>query len=126
MGLDITAYRKLTPEVGAPAQDDWSDDDWDRYYTPGGSLKWSEQAQGVRDGRRWWRGRFPLSAPNRPPQRRPAHMARIVHCWADGPRTTDDVGTTCMLEDGHEGPHEWTRDDQISIRFAPVVTPADS
>ena len=41
----------------------------------------------------------------------------IVHCWEDGPRTDDDCGTTCMLLDGHEGPHEWTRDDQVSVRF---------
>lgn len=44
---------------------------------------------------------------------------RIVHCWEDGPRTEDGRGQTCMLLDGHKGPHEWTRDDEIRVRFAP-------
>jgi len=48
---------------------------------------------------------------------------RIVHCWEDGPRTDDDCGTTCMLLDGHDGPHEWTRDDEIVIQFLPQVKP---
>jgi hypothetical protein len=43
---------------------------------------------------------------------------RVVHCWEDGPRTEDDCGTTCMLLNGHSGPHKWTRDDQIGIKFA--------
>lgn len=41
----------------------------------------------------------------------------VVHCWADGPRTEDDCGTTCMLLDGHTGPHQWTRDDGIGVSF---------
>jgi len=44
---------------------------------------------------------------------------REVHCWEDGPQTEDGCSTTCMLIGGHEGPHEWTRDDQIGISFAP-------
>lgn len=44
---------------------------------------------------------------------------RVVHCWADGPETEDGVGTTCMLLHGHDGPHVWTRDDEIGIRFEP-------
>lgn len=43
---------------------------------------------------------------------------KIVHCWEDGPRTLDDIGTTCMREDGHGGEHEWTRDDQLTVRFS--------
>ena len=39
------------------------------------------------------------------------------HCWEDGPLEEDGCSTTCMLERGHEGPHEWTRDDQIGIFF---------
>lgn len=42
-----------------------------------------------------------------------------VHCWEGGPDTEDGCPTTCMLLDGHEGPHEFTRDDQIGITFAP-------
>jgi hypothetical protein len=42
-----------------------------------------------------------------------------VHCWEDGPRTDDDCGQTCMLEHGHDGPHEWTRDDEIVLAFRP-------
>lgn len=45
---------------------------------------------------------------------------RIVHCWEDGPRETDDCGTTCMLLHGHDGPHEWTRDDEIGVLFVPA------
>ena len=43
--------------------------------------------------------------------------SRIVHCWAGGPYTDDGMSTTCMLLDGHEGKHEYTRDDNISVRF---------
>ena len=49
-----------------------------------------------------------------------------LHCWEDGPRvmrTDSDVGTTCMLEAGHDGPHKWTRDDQITVSFAPKEKP---
>lgn len=46
---------------------------------------------------------------------------RIVHCWEGGPQTEDGCSTTCMLLDGHEEPHEWTRDDQIGVSFAPAV-----
>jgi len=42
----------------------------------------------------------------------------ILHCWEDGPRDERDVGSTCMLPDGHDGPHEWTPDDEITVRFA--------
>lgn len=43
---------------------------------------------------------------------------RVLHCWEPGPETEDGCTTTCMLEDGHDGPHEWTRDDAIGISFA--------
>jgi hypothetical protein len=42
----------------------------------------------------------------------------LKHCWESGPRTKDDCGTTCMLRDEHDGPHKWTRDDEIRIEFA--------
>ncbi len=40
---------------------------------------------------------------------------------ADAADAYDDsyMSSTCMLLDGHEGPHEFTRDDQITIAFAP-------
>lgn len=41
-----------------------------------------------------------------------------LHCWADGPLTDDGCSTTCMLVRDHDGPHEWTRDDQIGVRFS--------
>jgi len=54
------------------------------------------------------------------------------HCWADGPALERvvpiegvpaefclPVGTTCMLPDGHAGPHVWTPDDRIGIEFSP-------
>lgn len=34
-----------------------------------------------------------------------------LHCWEDGPRGDGDIGTTCMLDAGHNGPHRWTRDE---------------
>ena len=40
-----------------------------------------------------------------------------VHCWEDGPKQPDGMGTTCMEESGHTGPHVWARDDSILIRF---------
>ncbi len=40
------------------------------------------------------------------------------HCWQNGPETEDGCSTSCMLWDGHEGNHEWTRDDEITIAFA--------
>ena len=41
-----------------------------------------------------------------------------VHCWQDGPQKLlgtletglRSVGSTCMLEHGHAGPHEWSPD----------------
>lgn len=45
--------------------------------------------------------------------------ARVVHCWEEGPREPDLSGTTCMLEDGHDGPHDFVRDSEIMIRFKP-------
>ena len=47
---------------------------------------------------------------------------RVLHCWEDGPRTGESwesvgVGSTCMLADGHEGPHVFTPDDQITVSF---------
>lgn len=41
----------------------------------------------------------------------------VRHCWQDGPEEEDGCNTTCMLWDGHEGPHEWSRDDEIMISF---------
>lgn len=34
------------------------------------------------------------------------------HCLADGP-THDEIGSTCLLPDGHAGPHRFTRDDEV-------------
>ena len=63
-----------------------------------------------------------------------------LHCWADkgeylaerygrfSPRHIEYVygdpdpdtvrGATCFLEAGHDGPHEWTEDSEITITFA--------
>lgn len=54
-----------------------------------------------------------------------------LHCWADyrswlsemGREGSDewlatlDNNRTCMLEPLHRGPHEWTKDDEIAIKF---------
>jgi hypothetical protein len=57
---------------------------------------------------------------------------RVLHCWEDRHDfETRDVAigsdawvashfkpnATCMLEDGHDGPHEWTDDGDIGVRF---------
>lgn len=42
-----------------------------------------------------------------------------VHCWMPGPECDDGMSTTCMLWDKHKGPHEWTRDEDILVTFAP-------
>lgn len=48
-----------------------------------------------------------------------------VHCWEDGPRKNETwkslgTGSTCMLTDGHDGPHEFTWDDEIVLTFVDV------
>lgn len=40
-------------------------------------------------------------------------------CWQNGPFTQDGCPTSCILDADHKGKHEWTRDDQIQITFAP-------
>lgn len=58
---------------------------------------------------------------------------KMTHCWKDktdfviekfgmdSPEYVDAIvnSGTCMLEDGHDGPCEFTADDQIIISFAP-------
>lgn len=53
----------------------------------------------------------------------------MLHCWADGPVTMQEfdaawilireVGSTCMAERGHAGPHEFVSDSEITIHFPP-------
>ncbi len=54
-----------------------------------------------------------------------------VHCWADyrdslpfgsdaWVESFNTGNATCMLEDGHHGPHEWTPDEEIGVRFMPA------
>ena len=43
---------------------------------------------------------------------------RVVHCWEGGPQDPKDgCWTTCMLSDGHDEPHKWTRDDEVMVAF---------
>lgn len=42
----------------------------------------------------------------------------LLHCWEGGPLVDDGCPTTCMLPFLHDGPHEWTRDDQIILTFS--------
>ena len=60
---------------------------------------------------------------------------RVLHCWTDerehaeevhgrlSPQWAEvwfrDVSGTCMLPQGHDGPHQFTPDDQIGVTFAP-------
>lgn len=57
------------------------------------------------------------------------------HCWmglleflreawgdVEGYERFEQMGgepMTCLLLDGHDGEHEWTRDADITVRFAP-------
>jgi len=43
----------------------------------------------------------------------------VLHCWEDGPpcEHDEDCSSTCMLPAGHDGPHDWTCDNLISVRF---------
>jgi hypothetical protein len=60
-------------------------------------------------------------------------VKRRTHCWKDLHTHVEEAfgfgsddwaasfnkpGATCMLEDGHAGPHEWTDDDRIGVTFA--------
>ena len=38
-----------------------------------------------------------------------------LHCWFDS-----EDGHTCMLSDGHDGPHEPTSDSDIIISIDPL------
>jgi len=53
----------------------------------------------------------------------------ILHCWA-GKADQYEIGAdewaeamahpaTCLLPDGHDGPHDWTPDEEIIIEFPP-------
>jgi hypothetical protein len=52
---------------------------------------------------------------------RPDRLSTVstLHCWE-----TEHQGdyykpklVVCMLEDGHEGPHEWTDADAVMVEF---------
>jgi hypothetical protein len=55
----------------------------------------------------------------------------MTHCWTsrleccewgsdEWFRTLDEEPATCLLAEGHEGPHEWTPDEEIVVEFVPV------
>lgn len=46
--------------------------------------------------------------------------SRAGACWEDGPRTDEGPGggSTCLLDEGHDGPHEFTPDREIVAKFA--------
>ena len=43
-------------------------------------------------------------------------VKREAHCWSSA---TDDEGRgyTCMLIDGHDGPHEFYANSEIKVQF---------
>ena len=52
-------------------------------------------------------------------------------CFADWRETFGDIGLpvgsgnkSCLLEDGHDGPHEWTPNSEIIIKFIESSEPA--
>ena len=47
-------------------------------------------------------------------------MKRVLHCWE--PSEPDEHGDrtgVCLLEDGHEGPHQFTPGDRVQVTFGP-------
>ena len=53
---------------------------------------------------------------------------RVLHCWKSGPHHYEPqedpnidmgAGSMCMLLLNHEGPHDFTRNDEIEIVFIP-------
>ena len=45
-------------------------------------------------------------------------LSKAVHCWEEGPETEDGMTTTCLLLDGHDGLHVWSRDDEIMVKIS--------
>ena len=56
-----------------------------------------------------------------------SHRWAELHCWA-GRGDDAEIGSdewiagqiepsTCMLPRGHDGPHVWTRDEEITVTF---------
>jgi len=45
----------------------------------------------------------------------------LTHCWEEGP----DGESTCLLDEGHVCPHEFTPDDAIEIEFSNVDEAVD-
>lgn len=51
---------------------------------------------------------------------------RIVHCWEEYREETGEFdgfwpvekAYSCLLENGHDGPHEFTADSDIMVHFA--------
>lgn len=39
-----------------------------------------------------------------------------LHCW-EVPDWPSEQNATCMLLDGHDGPHQFTPDAEITVRF---------
>lgn len=67
-------------------------------------------------------------------------MSKIVHCWTSerewieetyGDKSdeyfdfmvSDKPNRSCVLLHGHDGPHEWTDDENIVVRFKGTQTP---
>ncbi len=56
------------------------------------------------------------------------------YCWADKKELAEETygylspehvdaserNCTCLLLDGHDGPHQWTPDDEIVVSFPPT------
>ena len=40
-----------------------------------------------------------------------------VHCWEDYQDQDTGESFTCLLEDEHDGDHEWTNDKDITVKF---------
>ncbi len=45
----------------------------------------------------------------------------VTRCWADSWNDElwgEEPRSSCLLEGGHRGPHEWTPDSEIVLEFA--------
>jgi hypothetical protein len=47
------------------------------------------------------------------------HRLKGAHCWESKRDYETDETFTCLLPINHDGPHEWTPDQNVVIQFLP-------
>jgi len=41
----------------------------------------------------------------------------MIHCWEDRQDFDREKSYSCLLEHDHDGDHEWTDDEEITMEF---------